>query len=117
MEHPWIFISILIILSILLFFCLIRAIKGPAIADRVVAVNMMGTIVMVIIAMLAVYMGEGYLLDICLIYAMISFLAVVVLTKVYSGVYLEKIATEKKRRQKEALSGKPEKTEEGGGRA
>ena len=90
MEHSWIFISILIFLAILLLFCLIRAIKGPTIADRVVAVNMMGTMVMVIIAMLAVYMGEGYLLDICLIYAMISFLGVVVLCKVYTGVYLQK---------------------------
>ena len=100
-EHPWIFISIFIFLAILLLFCLIRAIKGPTIADRVVAVNMMGTIVMVVIAMLAVYMGEGYLLDICLIYAMISFLAVVVLTKIYSGVYLEKPA--KNKRQQKAV--------------
>lgn len=99
MEQPWIFISILIFLAILLLFCLIRAIKGPTVADRVVAVNMMGTMVMVIIAMLAVYMGESYLLDICLIYAMISFLAVVVLTKVYSGVYLEKLAKEKRRQK------------------
>ncbi len=92
LEHSWIFISIFLFLAILLLLCLIRAIKGPTIADRVVAVNMMGTIVMVVIAMLAVYMGEAYLLDICLIYAMISFLAVVVLTKVYSGVHLEKLA-------------------------
>ena len=28
-------------------------------------------------------------MDICLIYAMISFLAVIVLTKVYMGVYME----------------------------
>ena len=100
MEHSWIFISIFIFLAILLLFCLIRAIKGPTIADRVVAVNMMGTIVMVVIAMLAVYMGEGYLLDICLIYAMISFLAVVVLTKIYSGVHLEKLAKNKRQQQK-----------------
>ena len=100
-EHSWIFISIFIFLAILLLFCLIRAIKGPTIADRVVAVNMMGTIVMVVIAMLAVYMGEGYLLDICLIYAMISFLAVVVLTKIYSGVHLEKLA--KNKRQQKAV--------------
>lgn len=100
MEHPWIFISIFIFLAVLLLLCLIRAIKGPTIADRVVAVNMMGTIVMVVIAMLALYMGEGYLLDICLIYAMISFLAVVVLTKIYSGVYLEKLAKKTRQQQK-----------------
>jgi multicomponent Na+:H+ antiporter subunit F len=45
---------------------------------------------MVIIAILALMLEEGYLVDICLIYAMISFLAVIVLTKVYMGVYLEK---------------------------
>lgn len=101
LEHSWIFISIFLFLAILLLLCLIRAIKGPTIADRVVAVNMMGTIVMVVIAMLAVYMGEAYLLDICLIYAMISFLAVVVLTKVYSGVHLEKLAKHKNLQQRE----------------
>lgn len=58
-------------------------------ADRIVAVNMIGTMVMVIIAILALLLNEGYLVDICLIYAMISFLAVIVLTKVYMGVHSE----------------------------
>jgi multicomponent Na+:H+ antiporter subunit F len=80
----------LIVLAILLILCLIRSIKGPKIADRIVAVNMMGTMVMVIIAVLALLLNEGYLVDICIIYAMISFLAVVVLTKVYMGIYLER---------------------------
>ena len=89
-KCPWIFSIILIYLAVLLFLCLLRAVKGPTIADRLMAGNMMGTIVMVIISILALYLQEGYLMDICLIYAMISFLAVVVLTKVYTGVYLEK---------------------------
>lgn len=81
--------GILSVLALLLVLCLIRAVIGPRIADRLVAVNMMGTIVMVIIALLAVVKDQGYLLDICLIYAMISFLAVVVLTRIYTGVYRE----------------------------
>lgn len=88
-RFDWIFHIVLVILAIMLLLCLLRAILGPTIADRLVAVNMMGTMVMVIISILALLMGEGYLVDICLIYAMISFLAVVVLTKVYTGVYLE----------------------------
>lgn len=88
-RFDWIFYGVLIVLAIMLLFCLIRAIIGPRIADRLVAVNMTGTMVMVIIATLAVVLNEGYLVDICLIYALISFLAVVVLTKVYMGVYLE----------------------------
>ncbi len=81
---------------------------GPTIADRLVAVNMMGTIVMVIIAVLALLMNEDYLVDICLIYAMISFLAVVVLTKVYTGVYIEHKERRKEKRKQEE-SGKQER--------
>ena len=80
-------IAVVMILSILLFLCLVRAIIGPKIADRIVSVNMMGTITIVIIAVLTVLLDEGYLADICIIYAMISFLAVVVLTMIYMGIY------------------------------
>lgn len=83
------FTVIPIILALMVFLCLIRAIKGPKIADRIVAINMMGTLTMVIIAILAVKMNEGYLVDICIIYAMISFLAVTLLAKVYMGIYVE----------------------------
>lgn len=84
------FMIVLVILAIMLFACLIRAVKGPRIADRIVAINMMGTMVMVMIAVLSLLLKEGYLVDICLIYAMVSFLAVIVITKVYLGVYKEK---------------------------
>ena len=84
------FMAVLILLAVLLILCLVRAIIGPRTADRIVSVNMMGTMVIVMIAILALMLGEGYLADICIIYAMISFLAVIVLTKVCMGVYLEK---------------------------
>lgn len=83
------FTGILIVLAILVILCLVRAIIGPRVADRIVSVNMTGTMVIVMIAVLALMLEEGYLADICLIYAMISFLAVIVLVKVYMGVYLE----------------------------
>lgn len=89
-AYEVLFTGALIFLAIMLILCLVRAIKGPKVTDRIIAVNMMGTMVMVIIGILAVKMQEGYLVDICLIYAMISFLAVIVLTKVYTGVYKEK---------------------------
>ena len=95
-AYQVLFTVALIFLAIMMVLCLIRAIIGPRIADRIVAVNMMGTMVMVIIAILALMLQEGYLADICLIYAMISFLAVIVLTKVYMGVYLEKKEKEEK---------------------
>lgn len=91
-------IAVLIILGVLAILCLLRAVLGPTSADRVVACNMMGTIVMAIIAVLAVRLRESYLADICLVYAMISFLAVIVLCKVYFGAYL---ARKRKLEQKE----------------
>ena len=80
----------ILVLTVVLFFCLIRAIKGPEVTDRIVATNMMGTIIIMIICILALMLDESYLLDVALIYAMISFLAVVVLTRVYTGVFREK---------------------------
>ena len=96
-QYSGVFHIFIVILALLTILCLIRAVKGPTIADRLVAVNMMGTIVMVIIAILALLVKEDYLVDICLIYAMISFLAVVVLTKVYTGVYIEHRELQEKR--------------------
>lgn len=91
------FTGALIFLAVMVVLCLIRAIIGPRVTDRIVAVNMMGTMVIVIIAILTLMLEEGYLADICLIYAMMSFLAVIVLTKVYMGIYLEKREKEEKK--------------------
>jgi multicomponent Na+:H+ antiporter subunit F len=84
------YVTALVVLSAMTLLCLVRAIRGPRIADRVVAVNMICTLTLAMICVLAVMLGEGYLVDVGLLYAMISFLAVVVLCKVYMGVALEK---------------------------
>ena len=81
---------ILCVQGVILFLCLIRSILGPTVTDRIVAVNMVGTNTIAMIGVLAVRQGESYLADIGLIYAMVSFLAVVLLTKVYMGAYREK---------------------------
>ena len=88
-RFEWIFYVLLILLALMMILCLIRAVMGPRLTDRLISVNMIGTMVTTMIGILAVIKKEGYLVDVCLIYAMISFLAVVVLTKVYTGVYLE----------------------------
>ena len=99
-QFAWIFYGILSVLAVMLILCLTRAVIGPRIADRLVAVNMMTTMVTVIIAILAVLKNEGYLVDICLIYAMISFLAVVVLSRIYTGVYREAKAHQMRKEEK-----------------
>lgn len=83
-------LAVLAVLAVCVLCCLIRAVKGPTISDRIVSVNMIGTIVIMMIAILTVLMKEAWLADIAAVYAMLSFLAVVVLTKIYIGVYREK---------------------------
>lgn len=94
------FLAGLVVLAVLTVLCLIRAILGPKLADRIMAVNMIGTMTIAMIILLSVLLEEAYILDIALIYAVISFVAVIVLTKIYIGIYREKKhALEQARRQ------------------
>lgn len=86
----------LVVLALLTLACLIRSIIGPRIADRIVSINMISTISLAMIAVLTRILGESYLADVALIYALLGFLAVVVLCKVFMGIALEK----KERREK-----------------
>lgn len=74
-------ISGAVVLSILVLAALVRAILGPRFTDRIVAVNMINTMVVGIIATFSVLMGEDYLVDVALVYALLSFLTVVVLAR------------------------------------
>jgi multicomponent Na+:H+ antiporter subunit F len=65
------------------------------------AANMIGTMTIAIIALLAVYLNESSVLDICLIYAIMSFVAVIVLTKIYIGIYNETKAEQKRMKKGE----------------
>jgi multicomponent Na+:H+ antiporter subunit F len=89
-AYQTIFTAALVLLGIGLIFALFRAVLGPRIADRLMGINMCGTMTIAAIAILAFMLKEGYLLDVCLIYCMISFLAVVVLAKVFVTVYIQK---------------------------
>ena len=89
-------IGIMLIYAVLVVMVLIRAVAGPKVADRLMAINMIGTVGIFLMAVVAVKLGEDYLLDISIIYAMISFLSVVILTKVYMGVHEENILKKKK---------------------
>ncbi len=61
---------------------LIRAIKGPSIYDRILAVNMFGTKTVLIIAVLGFLMGRPDFMDIALVYALINFVGTIAVLKV-----------------------------------
>lgn len=75
-------VGVLVFLTAGLFFSLLRAIRGPRMADRILGINMTGSLTTAAIGVLAVLLEQSWLLDVCLIYCMISFLAVVVLAKI-----------------------------------
>ncbi len=72
----------LIILGVLMLLCALRAVLGPRTADRLMAVNMITTLVTVCICILTLWLGEDYLADVALLFSLLGFLAVVVLTRV-----------------------------------
>ena len=87
-ETVEIFLKIAIFFSSLMIFaCFIRAVIGPSIPDRLIAVNMIGTQIILIILELTILLGEAWLADVATVYALISFLGIVVLTKIYIGIY------------------------------
>lgn len=73
----------LIVLSILIGAMLIRSVIGPRITDRILSINMIGTMIISCIAILSRLLDESYLMDVALIYAMVSFVSVLILASVY----------------------------------
>ena len=92
-AYEVLYVAALIFMALVIFAALIRCIKGPETADRILAVNMIGTAVTVAILVLSLLLDESYLGDVALIYVLINFISVAILAKVY--------IPEKKGRRKE----------------
>jgi multicomponent Na+:H+ antiporter subunit F len=72
-------------IGLALIFGIIRFIKGPTVADRVVALDTMSVIITATLALMA-YIFQRYIyVDVSLIYAVLGFIGVIVLAR-----YLEK---------------------------
>jgi multicomponent Na+:H+ antiporter subunit F len=70
--------AILVVLGVLL---LGRVVAGPSTPDRVVAVNVVGTVAVVVIALVGAALDEPGFLDVALVYALLNFLLSVGLAK------------------------------------
>jgi multicomponent Na+:H+ antiporter subunit F len=58
-----------------------RALLGPTVYDRILAVNMFGTKTVLLIAVFAFLSDRHEILDIALVYALINFISVVAVLK------------------------------------
>jgi len=72
---------IAVLLSMLL--TLVRALLGPTLFDRLLAMNVFGTITVLFIAVIGFLTGRPEFLDIGLAYALINFIATVAVLKFF----------------------------------
>ncbi len=62
---------------------LVRAFRGPTLFDRVMAGNMIGTLTVLLVAVLGFMNGRPEFLDIALVYVLISFVSTIAVLRVY----------------------------------
>jgi multicomponent Na+:H+ antiporter subunit F len=62
---------------------LIRALVGPTLYDRVLAVNSFGTKTVLVLALLGFLMGRPEFLDIAILYALINFVGTIAILKFF----------------------------------
>lgn len=85
----------LMLLALLAAAAAVRALRGPRFTDRIVAVNLISTLVLGMICLLSLALEEDFLLDVALVYALVSFVTMAVLCKLVIRRRREQMRREK----------------------
>lgn len=85
----------MIFMAVAIVFCFLRATKGPRFTDRIVAANFIGTLIIALMSVIAVGMGYESILDVVLVYALLNFLSVTTLSRIYIKNHDDKITDSK----------------------
>lgn len=86
-AYSYLYIAVCICLGIAVIATLIRSITAKTIIGRFIGINMLTTIVLIVICILTLFLKEVYLPDIALIYALLSCIAVILLSKIYINLF------------------------------
>jgi multicomponent Na+:H+ antiporter subunit F len=70
-------------------FVLYRVIRGPSPADRIIAVDILGVLIIGVLALVGLYYDQGFFIDIALIWALLSFVASLAFAKILEGRRLD----------------------------
>ena len=89
-------IAATIAILVVMIMAIIRAIMGPTIYDRVLAVNMFGTKTVLLLSLLGFVMGRPEFLDIAIVYALINFISVIGVLR-YSENFIFKQSVQRKK--------------------
>jgi len=71
----------IVVLLISIAVALVRLIKGPDAADRIVALDLISMLIVAFLATESIYAGETSFLDVAIAYALIAFLGTVALAR------------------------------------
>ena len=77
----------LVVLALCVLALLVYIIRSHLTVDRIIGINLIGTIVSIIICVLTRTFNEDYLADIAIIYVVMSFIAVMMLCRIYINLY------------------------------
>ena len=91
------------VLGVLVLLSLLYAVLGKRFTDKIVAANMIGSLGLNMIVILAIFIGADYILDIGLVFALLAFLMVIVLCRFVQNQGLGKLreTAEKTEEEKE----------------
>ena len=90
------FTGALIALALAVVVMLIYIIRSRLTVDRIIGINLIGTIVVIAIAVLTHLLGQAYLADVAIVYVVMSFIAVMMLCRIYINLYHRRGKGEKK---------------------
>ena len=81
MESHWVLLLAGGIVLLAIVLVLVRALLGPTVYDRILAVNAFGTKTVIVVAIVSVLRGRPELLDIALLYTLINFVVTIAILK------------------------------------
>lgn len=71
------------------FFILYRVLRGPTAADRIVALDILGILIIGMLALLGLVYDQSFFMDIGLIWVLLSFIGSLAFAKILEGRYLD----------------------------
>ena len=77
----------LVLLGLGLLAVMVYIIRARLTVDHIIGINLIGTLVAIIIAILTYLLGEDYLADVAIVYVVLSFIAVMLLCRIYINLY------------------------------
>ena len=85
--YHYLFWGALVFLGLGLLAVMVYIIRARLTSDRIIGINLIGTLVVIAISILTYLLGEDYLADIAVVYVVLSFIAVAMLCRIYINLY------------------------------